>query len=113
MTDPLTAVAALGLAANIAQMVDYSLRIVSKSNELRKSLDGAIPEHQHTTVVTNSLRDASNTLSNYLEKGSVTEKSFDGDTLRLQSLSRECEKIARDLLKELDGLRLRTEGKNL
>lgn len=40
MADPFSAVAALGLAANVAQMVDYSLRIVSKSKEFRKSLDG-------------------------------------------------------------------------
>lgn len=65
MADPFSAVAALGLAANVAQMVDYSLRIVSKCKEFRKSLDGAIPGHRHTAVVTASLRGASATLASH------------------------------------------------
>lgn len=35
MGDPVSAMAALGLAANIGQMVEHSLRIVSKSNEIQ------------------------------------------------------------------------------
>lgn len=66
MADPSSAVAALGLAADVAQMIDYSLRIVSKSNEFCNSLDGAIPEHHHTAFVTASLRGASATLASHL-----------------------------------------------
>ncbi|KAL8717491.1 MAG: hypothetical protein Q9225_005272 [Loekoesia sp. 1 TL-2023] len=113
MADPLTAMAARNLASNIAQMVDYSLHIVSKSKELRKNLDGATSEHHHTIVVTKSLRDASNALSTYLEKSTGLEKNFDGETTRLQTLSTDCEDIARSLLKELDGLTFHSEGKNL
>lgn len=98
MADPFSAVAASGLAADVAQMVDYSLRILSKIKEFRKSLDGAIPEHHHTAVVTASLRGASATLAIHL--GRYIGKGFEGET-QLRELAVDCEGIARSLLQEL------------
>ncbi len=100
MADPFSAVAALGLAAYVAQMVDYSLHIVSKSKGFRKSLDGAIPEHHHTAVVTASLRGASATLASHLGRCIGMEKGFEGET-QLTELAVDCEGIARSLLQEL------------
>ncbi len=61
-------------------MVDYSLRIVSKSKEVRKSFEVAIPEHHHTAVVTASLRGASATLASHLGRCIGMEKGFEGET---------------------------------
>ena len=44
MADPASAMPALGLAANICQMVEYALIIVSKSREIHSSLDGVLSE---------------------------------------------------------------------
>ena len=107
------AIAALGLAANILQLVDYSLQIVSTAKQLSKSVDGAIPEHHHTSVVTTNFRDASATLSTYLEKCDGAEKGFGSENTQLRTLSSNCEVIARELLEELDRLKLRTDGKNV
>ena len=81
-------------------MVDYSLRIVSKSKKFRKSLDGAIPEHHHTAVVFASLRGASATLASHLGRCIGMEKGFEGE-MQLRELAVDCEGIARNLLQEL------------
>ena len=106
MGDPASAMAALGLAANIGQMIEYSLRIVSKSKELRDSLDGSLPENRHKTVVTESILGASCTLSDFLENYKAADKALSPDDEHLQDICRACATIASDLLDELGRLRL-------
>lgn len=106
MGDPVSAMAALGLAANIGQMIGYSLRIVSKSKELRKSLDGSLPENRHKTVVTESLLSASCTISGFLKSCKTADKDFSPEDEHLQDISNACGAIARDLLGELERLTL-------
>lgn len=65
MADPASAMAALGLAANVGQMVEYALIIVSKSRKIHNSLDGVLSENRHSAVVTGNLYTASCTLSSY------------------------------------------------
>lgn len=98
--------AALSLAANIGQMVEYSIRIDSKSKELRDSLDGSIPENRHKTVVTESFLNASSKLSNYLESCRVGARSLSSEDERLKDISSACGAIASNLLDELERLRL-------
>ena len=106
MGDPVSAMAALGLAANIGQMIEYSLRIVSKSKALRKSLDGSLPENRHKTVVTESLLSATCTLSDCLESCKAADKAFSPEDQHLQDISSACGAIASDLLDKLGRLRL-------
>ena len=75
MADPASAMAALGLAANICQMVEYALIIVSNSREIDSSLDGVLSENRHTTVVTGNLYTASCTLSSYLDNCKTVDKA--------------------------------------
>lgn len=106
MGDPVSAMAALGLAANIGQMVEYSLRIVSKSKELRESLDGILPENRHKAVVTESFHSASCMLSGYLEGCRAANKSLSQEVERLRDIASACGSIASSLLEELERLRL-------
>lgn len=62
VVDPVSAMAALGMAANIGQMVEYALIIVSKSREIHNSLDSVLSENRQTTVVTGNLYTARCTL---------------------------------------------------
>lgn len=109
MADPVSAIAALGLAANVGQLVDYALRIVSKSRELRKSLDGTLPENHHTAVITESLYSASCTLSSYLDNCKAADQVLSLEDERLKEISRACGAIASSLLDELERLRLASD----
>lgn len=113
MGDPVSAMAALGLAANIGQMIGYSLRIVSKSKELRKSLDGSLPENRHKTIVTESLLSASCTLSGFLESCKAADKTLSPEDEHLQDISNACGAIASDLLDKLERLTLTPGSKNV
>ena len=106
MGDPVSAMAALGLAANIGQMIEHSLRIVSKSKELRESLDGSLPESRHKTIVTESLLSASCTLSGFLGSCTAADKALSPEDEHLRDISKACSAIASDLLDELGRLRL-------
>ena len=106
MGDPVSAMAALSLAANIGQMIEYSLAIVSKSKEFRKSLDGSLPENRHKTIVTESLLSVSGTLCDFLEYSKAVDKALSPDDEYLQDISGQCAAIASDLLDALGRLRL-------
>lgn len=109
MADPVSAMAALGLAANISQMIEYAISIVSKSRELRKSLDGALSENRHTAVVTKSLYNASSTLSSYIDDYKSADKALSPQDERLKEISHTCTTIASSLIKELDQLKLKSD----
>lgn len=113
MGDPASAMAALGLAANIGQMIEYSIRIVTKSKELRKSLDGSLPENRHKQVVTESLLSASCTLSVFIESCKAANKALSPEDEHLRDISRACGAIASDLLDELERLRLMSGTKHV
>ena len=113
MGDPASAMVALGFAANIGQMIGYSLRIVSKSKELRKSLDGSLPENRHNTIVTESLLSASCTLSAFLQSCKAADKALSPEDEHLQDISNACGAIASDLLYKLERLTLTPGSKNV
>ena len=48
MLDPM---AALGLAGNIVQFVDFSIKLVGKVHEIHKSVDGALAENLDIEIV--------------------------------------------------------------
>lgn len=113
MGDPVSAMAALGLAANIGQMIEYSLRIVSKSKELRESLDGSLAENRHKTVVTESLLSATCTLSGFLGSCTAADIALSPEDEHLRDISSACGAIASDLLDELGRLRLISGAKHV
>ena len=106
MLDPLSAIAALGVAANVFQLVEYSLQIVSKASQLRQSLDGSLPENQHRKVVTEKFYIPSATLSTFLEECKSSDKTLSEDEELFLQISRSCEAIASELLAELDRLKV-------
>ena len=48
-------VSALSVAAAVVQFVDFSTKLVSKTREMRISIDGRTVEHRHIEAVTQSL----------------------------------------------------------
>ena len=107
--DPASVMAALGLAANIGQIVEYALIIVSKSREIHNSLDGVLSENRHTAVVTGNLYTASCTLSSYLDNCKTVDKASSPEDERLKEMARSCAEIAKSFMDELDKLRLTSD----
>ena len=66
MSEPISALAAIGLAENIAQFVHYALKIVSEGNEAYKSVDDANLVNAHLERVTRELEASSIELSTSL-----------------------------------------------
>ena len=109
MADPASAMAALCLAANICQIVEYALIIVSKSCEIHSSLDGVLSENRHTAVVTGNLYTSSCTFSSYLDNCKTVDKASSPEDEFLKKIARSCAEIAKSLMGELDRLRLTSD----
>ena len=95
MLDPVTAI---GLATNVADLVELSWKIVSKSHEIYKH--GALPEQRDTGTVTVDLQNVNNKLLGYLHQAEKEGDLTDDD----EALRRLCEssnKIATELVKRL------------
>jgi hypothetical protein len=52
---PLDPFTALGVAGNIVQFVDFTVKLISKSHEIYKSVDGALVENQDLEAIANNL----------------------------------------------------------
>lgn len=104
--DPLTAV---GLAGNIIQFVDFSMKILSGSVQLYSSASGATEEHDELESLTRNLRDLANR-TRYetpvlprTNRSSLSAKSKEV----LKSLSEECVKVADEMLDALDSIKVK------
>jgi hypothetical protein len=98
-TTAMESIAALGLASNIIQVVDFSSRIISRGWEIYNSTDGRIRDHailndaaRHLSDLHNDLR-MSDTLK--FSKLAVADK-------KLIELKAESQKVVRDLEEALD-----------
>ncbi|KAI9663972.1 MAG: Ankyrin-2 [Bathelium mastoideum] len=99
MLDPVTAI---GLATNVAELVELSWKIVSKSRDICKH--GALPEHRDMKTVTTDLQNVNNKLLGLLHQAEKDQGLTDNDEA-LRQLCESSNKIATQLtgrLKSID-----------
>ncbi|KAL9616887.1 MAG: hypothetical protein Q9160_008276 [Pyrenula sp. 1 TL-2023] len=103
--DPITAI---GLTCNVAQLVEISWKVCSKSKLIYK--DGALPEHRDTQTVTVDLKKIHSKLSDFLDRGKDADNLSEEDQ-DLLILCQSSDGIADELLKQLGKLQLSGDGK--
>lgn len=103
--EPLTA---LSLASNIIQVVDFSIRLVSKGYKIYKSADGTLAEYVDAEAVTNSLNILNGRLQRSV-KDSIRNGPLSEDEQSLMNLCANCERVANELLARFD--RVKVTGK--
>jgi hypothetical protein len=96
--------AALGLASNVVQFVDFGIKLFRDGKELYESAQGSIAEQRELQAVTADLRDI-------VQKLHPTVHPATQDDAALARLAADCEKLATELLGVLDKLKVK-EGQN-
>ena len=95
MPDPLSA---LSVVAAIVQFVEFSSKLISKSHELHKSIDGASLGHVELDTIAKDLQELNGRLSS-------TAKSRGGEDT-LARLSEQCSGVAGELIATLGKLKV-------
>ena len=98
--DPLTA---LSLASNVIQVVDFSIRLVSKGVEIYK--DGSLAENVDAEEVTQSLKGLNGKLQRSIQD-SKCGGPLNEDDHYLMGLCAKCEGIANELLTRLGQIKV-------
>lgn len=93
------AFAALSIAANIAQFVDYAKQLILSGKEIYNSLDGARDEHQALKVIIENIK---NDTDEFQPASPSSHPS--NDEVRFRKLAAECEPVADKLLAILKDL---------
>lgn len=105
MLDPLTA---LGIAANVVQFIDFTLRIIAKSNDIHQSASGSLVEHDDLSKVTLDLSALSKKLQDALTM-TATTANLTPDEQALHHLSTGCFEASQELMQALQ--KLQSSGK--
>jgi hypothetical protein len=100
MLDPM---AALGVAGNVVQFVDFSIKLVGKAHDIYKSTDGSLPENLDAEKVAETIR----VLQSKLKIDENHYPSYDNETEGLlEGLCSSCNETANELLEILGGLKM-------
>ncbi|KAK3933619.1 hypothetical protein QBC46DRAFT_401617 [Diplogelasinospora grovesii] len=123
--DPLTA---LSVAASVIQFIQFASSLISNTNEIYDSANGASANTLHLEDVYSKLKSLSKTLSvhvglqippghagisgssNKLAEQKLGEKASPDQGLALVQLSADCKADCNELLKALEKLKVRSEG---
>ena len=92
-------VAALGLAGNIVQFVNFSCKVLQDGKILYKSTTGASAENDVLEVICRDLIDLDNALTAPSAPGAIPDS--------MRSLASRCKEVAAELLGILDKIRVR------
>lgn len=92
------ALAIIGLAGNILQFVDFSTKLISKSNELYKSAEGALADHHDIEATTDDL---------VLMNQKVMNGASSSSDNSLKALCESCNRVAGELLTALEKLKVK------
>lgn len=98
--DPLTA---LGLASNVIQVVDFSIRLVSKGVEIYK--DGSLAENVDAEEITQSLKGLNGKLQRSIQDSKCGGPLSEEDQ-SLMGLCANCESVANQLLTRLGQIKV-------
>lgn len=96
--------AALGLASNIVQFIDFGLTLFHEGKELYDSDEGGSAQRLELETVTEDLND----IAQELQQGALPANKGDA---ALRKLGADCEKLAKELLGILDKLKVK-DGQN-
>jgi hypothetical protein len=99
--DPFTAI---GLAGNIVQFVDFSIKIVSKASEIKQSTDGVLRENWDLEIVTKGLIAINARLKDSVHSPGI---ALTQEHHRLDDLRERCTEVAGELLDALNELKAR------
>jgi hypothetical protein len=104
--------AALGLASNIVQFVDFGIKLFSEAREIYESAQDGRAEDLELETVTVDLKGFAQSLhaSGKPSPGNPQPKKLAADEIALQKLAISCEKLANELLKLLDDLKVKGQG---
>ncbi|KAL2068281.1 hypothetical protein VTL71DRAFT_16379 [Oculimacula yallundae] len=115
LLDPLTA---LSLAGTVVQFVDFTTKVLAKGAEIHRSLDGTLTENREVESITKDLLSLNKRLVTSIRRngdGSVgtkpSNKQLSLDEQALESIADACSDIARELLAQLEPLKLQGERK--
>jgi hypothetical protein len=100
------ALAALSIAANIAQFVDYARKLISHSKEIYSSLSGSLDEHQALKLIIDDIKN----LAHESQPASSGQPSS-ADEVGFRKLAAECELLADKLLAILKDLEVKNDGR--
>ena len=94
------ALAAVSLAANILQFLDFTRDTISKSRQIRAFISGALKEYADLEDLTTHLKNLSGRL----------QSSSEPVDLVLEQLCSKCVEVAEELLEALESLRVKGEN---
>jgi len=98
--------AALSLAGNIVQFVDFGIKLFSEARDLYESAQDGRTEDLELESVTLDLKSFAQSLHSNAKPGSQPKKPS-ADDIALMKLAVSCEKLANELLKLLDDLKVK------
>lgn len=98
--------AALSLAGNIVQFIEFGCRLFTKSQELHGSAIGVAAEDDRLAIIAGSLRN----ISQDLEGTSPSPGGLSPEASDLEELVDECKRVANELLGALDKLKSTNAG---
>jgi hypothetical protein len=101
--DPLTA---LSVAGTVVQFVDFGSKLLSRSNELYHSVDGALSVNEELGVITTDLLKLTVKLRRPIHSGGIPVDTNE-DNKALENLCAACCKIAEEMIRRLEGLKVR------
>jgi hypothetical protein len=102
-------ISALGLAAAVCQFVDFGSKVIHTTYNIHQSTNGATQENIELAELTTTLHD----LQARLAAPRTPSTGNDTDQKALEELAAKCRNIAADLLKLLNGLKVKVTDKGL
>lgn len=102
--------AALGLACNIVQFVDFSCKLLSSASAIYRSASGAAPAVNDATTIARTLHDLSSRLVAPTTTADQEESQASQNPMNtlLNELASGCRGASAEVLSALDGLHART-----
>ncbi|KAI1392485.1 uncharacterized protein F4822DRAFT_130483 [Hypoxylon trugodes] len=88
----------LGIAANVSQFINYGLKLISASKEIRTSVAGCTDRIAFLDEVYGQLRDLSSKLQSRFQLGATSDLNLVGVNGSICSLAHSCESYCDELL---------------
>lgn len=94
----------IGLIGNICQFIDFGQKLISSAIHIYQSSSGASIESSETELIENDFQNLRDKLRESLKSSGTNDD-------QLQNICQKCDKIAVDILKELEKLKVK-DGNN-
>lgn len=104
------AFAAVGLAGNIVQFIDFSCKVVDQAASIYQSSVGSSASHHDLETCARQMKELSSELSDRRQSYEQLLPPVSGDHQRLGKLAVRCESIAGELVTALEDLKPKRTG---